>query len=186
MPLDNVDIEERFKTERQGKPFVLYAGLIDAFHRKYHDCSRDIHTEILKFSIGENGEPEFAVVKAQVHADDGTYHWSFSGIGDATRGNVGRNIVPHLIRMAETRAKARGLRDAVNVSVAAVEELGASEEEFREVEETYRETLLANLQSEARKQGYVPQAIGRALEKWSGYSDEQLVSALDEMRNTDG
>jgi predicted metal-binding protein len=88
--------------------------------------------------------------------------------------------------MAETRAKARGLRDAVNVSVAAVEELGASEEEFREVEETYRETLLANLQSEARKQGYVPQAIGRALEKWSGYSDEQLVSALDEMRNTDG
>jgi hypothetical protein len=47
----------------------------------------------------------------------------FSGLGDASPENVGRTIAPHLIRMAETRAKARALRDAVNVGATAMEEL---------------------------------------------------------------
>jgi hypothetical protein len=61
-----------------------------------------------------------AVVKARVEMEDGR---TFSGIGDACPDNVGRNIVPHIIRMAETRAKARALRDAVNVGATALEEL---------------------------------------------------------------
>jgi predicted component of type VI protein secretion system len=62
-----------------------------------------------------------AIVKAT--ADMGGER-RFSGIGDASPGNVGRNIVPHLTRMAETRAKTRALRDAVNVGATALEELG--------------------------------------------------------------
>lgn len=53
----------------------------------------------------------------------------FEGIGDATRKNVAKNIAGHLIRMAETRAKARALRDAVNIGATALEELGEAEVE---------------------------------------------------------
>jgi hypothetical protein len=62
-------------------------------------------------------------VKATVEMEASEGSRTFSGIGDASPENVGRNIVPHIIRMAETRAKARALRDAVNVGATALEEL---------------------------------------------------------------
>src|SRR5947209_6747030 len=61
-----------------------------------------------------------AVVQAEVETEKG----AFMGIGDANPSNVNRMILPHLLRMAETRAKARALRDAVNIGVTALEELG--------------------------------------------------------------
>jgi len=66
----------------------------------------------------ENGE--VAIVRAVVRTQRGT----FTGIGDASPGNVNRRIAAHVLRMAETRAKARALRDAVNIGVVALEELG--------------------------------------------------------------
>ena len=49
---------------------------------------------------------------------------TYTGIGDANVQNTGKMVAAHYIRMAETRAKARALRDALNVGGAALEELG--------------------------------------------------------------
>ena len=100
---------------RQGKQYVLFAGLLDEAHNR---GLRGIDTELIQVPEEANGN--VAVIKATVQMEDGRV---FSGIGDASPSNVGRAIVPHLIRMAETRAKARALRDAVNVGATALEEL---------------------------------------------------------------
>jgi hypothetical protein len=104
---------------RQGKQYVLYAGLLDEAHARGLE---DIDTELLQAPTPENGN--VAIVKAMVGMGEGR---QFSGIGDASPENVGRGIVPHIIRMAETRAKARALRDAVNVGAASLEELSDGE-----------------------------------------------------------
>ena len=106
---------KRFMVQRDGRPFVLYAGLLDLGHRQ---GLRDITTTLVQLPSELNGST--AVVHATVVTDRGTY----TGLGDANPANVTRMMVPHLIRMAETRAKARALRDATNVGVTAFEELG--------------------------------------------------------------
>jgi hypothetical protein len=113
-------MREEYMIERQGKRFVLYAGLLEEAHSR---GLRSIETELLQVPASGNGE--VAIVKAVVRTDEG----KFGGIGDASPENVNRAIAPHLIRMAETRAKARALRDAINVGVTAFEELGGPSEE---------------------------------------------------------
>ena len=111
-------MREEYMIERQGKRFVLYAGLLEEAHSR---GLRSIETELLQVPGPGNGE--VAIVKAVVRTEDG----KFTGIGDASPENVNRTIAPHVIRMAETRAKARALRDAINVGVTAFEELGGED-----------------------------------------------------------
>ncbi|CAA9439396.1 MAG: hypothetical protein AVDCRST_MAG78-2252 [uncultured Rubrobacteraceae bacterium] len=111
-------MREEYMIERGGRRFVLYAGLLEEAHAR---GLRSIETELLQVPSAENGE--VAIARAVIRTEEG----KFSGIGDASPQNVGRAIAPHIIRMAETRAKARALRDAINVGVAALEELGDEE-----------------------------------------------------------
>jgi hypothetical protein len=111
-------MREEYMIERGSRRFVLYAGLLEEAHAR---GLRSIETELLQVPGAENGE--VAIARAVVRTEEG----KFSGIGDASPGNVSRAIAPHIIRMAETRAKARALRDAINVGVAALEELGDEE-----------------------------------------------------------
>lgn len=120
-------MDSRFIVTRQGKQFCLYAGLLDEAHRQ---GLKRISTTLLQVPSEENGH--LAVVAAEVETERGSY----SGIGDASPASVARPMVPHLLRLAETRAKARALRDAVNVGVTALEELGGEEVE-RPVTERY-------------------------------------------------
>ncbi|MCA1731100.1 MAG: hypothetical protein LC751_17385 [Actinobacteria bacterium] len=93
-------MREEYMIERGGRRFVLYAGLLDEAHAQ---GLRSIETELLQIPSSENGE--VAIARAVVRTEEG----KFSGIGDASPGNVGRAIVPHIIRMAETRAFPRKL-----------------------------------------------------------------------------
>jgi hypothetical protein len=68
-----------------------------------------------------------AIVMATVVIEKGGKELVFTGIGDAAPNNVAPMMLTCLLRMAETRAKARALRDAINVGVAAFEELGDEE-----------------------------------------------------------
>lgn len=112
-------MKREFMVERQGRWFVLYAGLLDEAHAQ---GLKAIRTQLVQVPTPENGH--LAICTAQVETANGT----FSGIGDASPESVSRMMLPHLIRMAETRAKARALRDVINCGAVALEELAEVEE----------------------------------------------------------
>jgi len=114
-----VDVKDRHGRVTGTKEVALYKGLLAKAHE---EGLSSIHTRQLQFATDENAR--VAISKARVTTSKGT----FDGIGDASPENVPPHILPHLNRMAETRAKARALRDAVNIGVVSFEELdGASE-----------------------------------------------------------
>lgn len=101
------------------KEVVSYAGLL----AKAHDEGLEsIATELKQIPCEANGV--VAIVVATVRGRRG----SFTGIGDADPTSVSRGVVRHLIRVAETRAKARALRDYVDIGTVCLEELGGDDD----------------------------------------------------------
>lgn len=105
--------------DRQGRVIatedvVTYAGLLSLAHDQ---GLKKIETALVQLPEETNGHT--AVFLAIVETESGIY----KGHGDANPENVASRIIPHIIRMAETRAKARALRDAVNIGVVSIEEL---------------------------------------------------------------
>ena len=109
-----VEVHDRAGNVVGSKDVVLYAGLLSQAHEE--GLAR-VRTSILQIPTEENGR--VAIIKAEVETSKGL----FEAIGDACPENVDDFLAPHLIRVAETRAKARALRDAVNVGVVSFEEL---------------------------------------------------------------
>ncbi|MGI8424698.1 MAG: hypothetical protein ACR2NO_11430 [Chloroflexota bacterium] len=107
-------MKREFVINRQGVDYVLYAGLLDEAHA--HGLS-SIRTQLVQAPTGQNGQ--VAICLAEVTTERGT----FTGLGDASPENASRAMANALIRLAETRAKARALRDAINVNMMVVEEL---------------------------------------------------------------
>ncbi len=111
-------INEKFIINLQGKSYVTYEGLLDLAHQKN---LKSIVVELIQAPTPENN------MTAICRATATTENESFTDIGDASPQSVNSNIVPHIIRMASTRAKARVLRDLTNVGMTAIEELALDE-----------------------------------------------------------
>jgi hypothetical protein len=174
-------MREEYMIERQGKRFVLYAGLLEEAHSR---GLRSIETELLQIPKSENGE--VAIVRAVVRTEDG----KFTGIGDASPVNVNRTIVPHLIRMAETRAKARALRDAINVGVTAFEELGGEDGaevvgspdgETQRATGAQREESRGELPATRKQLNYLEALISDVVEDGMGKFEEMVGKPVGEL-----
>ena len=109
---DGREIPAQYLHLIDGKPFVKYAGLLAMAH------AQGLQQLAARFSRVSD---TLAVAHATATFTDGR---RFTESGDATPENVGPQVRPHFARLALTRAKARCLRDALNISLCAVEELG--------------------------------------------------------------
>lgn len=115
-------MKREFIVERQGRSFVLYAGLLDLAHSQ---GLQSIRTELIQIPSEDNGRASICFATVTMKHDG--IETQFTGIGDANPANVPVAMQQCLIRMSETRAKARALRDAVNVGVASLEEMADDE-----------------------------------------------------------
>ena len=113
--------KEKLIVRLQGKEFILYAGLLALAHK--HGL-QSIDTEMVQPALNDVG---MYIFRAKVSGERGTY----TAYGDASTGNVGKMIVPHILRMAETRAVARALRSYTAVGMCSLEELGGGTEEAK-------------------------------------------------------
>jgi hypothetical protein len=104
-------IDLRFLTYLHGKPFIKYTGLLAIAHTKGLVSLKAHFISVTQ---------ELALAEAEATFADGQ---TYSECADSTPQNVPAHIRPHYPRMALTRAKARALRDALNVAMVAVEEL---------------------------------------------------------------
>ena len=103
------------------REFITYAGLLAVAH----DIGlEEMNTTVVQMPTDGNGQT--AVIRAIAKGKPGL----FTGLGDANPQNVNRKVAKHLLRVAETRAKARALRDFTNIAVVALEELGDEDLEF--------------------------------------------------------
>jgi len=109
-------IDDQYLTNLRGKMYIQYAGLLDMAHK---NGLKSIVTELISYS----GVGKEAVVKATADGERGT----FTGLGDACPQNVGKGIATCTLRMAETRGKARALRDYLGIGMCSVEEMPPDE-----------------------------------------------------------
>jgi hypothetical protein len=104
-------IPAEFVTTIHGREFVQYIGLLAIAHAQ---GLSSLKAELLTVT------PDLATARATATFADGR---TFTEAADATPDNVNAQVRKHFARCALTRAKARALRDALNIATVALEEL---------------------------------------------------------------
>lgn len=114
---DRLNSDELIETE-SGK-FVKLNGLVRLAHEK---GLRSTDSTFNGTFVNKHDE-QVVVMKFEVSFKDGT---KFSAHGDACSSNTDEGYNQYLIPIAESRAKARALRDALNIRICSVEEVQMS------------------------------------------------------------
>lgn len=162
-------MDPKYIVRISGKEHVTYDGLLDEAHAK---GLVGLTVEVTQQPREENGWTTICTALASF--SDGRH---FSEVGDANPKNCNSKIAAHSIRMAATRAKARALRDALNIKGAAAEEFGG-DVSHDEPEYTVVKTILDKA---AKKPSTVSQAqLARlyAMVKESGVSPDRVKGAI--------
>ena len=110
-------IKAEYTIDQHGRQHVLYAGLLDAAHEL---GLTGIETTLIQIPNAANGQQAICQAVVTLVDKDGVTR-RFSGLADADPNNVNRMMASALVRMAETRAKARALRDAINLGELDIE-----------------------------------------------------------------
>lgn len=110
-PVKPATIPTEFVTTIHGKEFVQFAGLLAMAHAQ---GLVSLKAELVSVTS------ELAIARATATFADGR---TFEEAADASPDNVNAQVKKHFARCALTRAKSRALRDALNISMVALEEL---------------------------------------------------------------
>jgi hypothetical protein len=111
VPLQGTPGLTKWITKIHGKDFIQYAGLLALAHEQ---GMIELGAQFISVT------DVLALAFAWAQFNDGRKFWES---GDATPTNVHQQVRAHFPRVALTRAKARVLRDALNIGMVAVEEL---------------------------------------------------------------
>jgi hypothetical protein len=159
-----MEVNKKHVVQLQGKDFITYDGLLDMAHQM---GLVSIETELV--------DKDPYIFRAVAKTEGQT----FTGYGDADNNNVNSMIAKHKIRMAETRAKARALRDLTNVGMCSVEEMGGESDYKPADAETAKEVFNPKLKDlpdggyEAPKTNTISEAQQKRLFGLAGYAEDK-------------
>lgn len=156
-------IDPKYIVKLHGKDHVTYEGLLAM---ATGEGLESLEVNVIQFPRKENDNTCVCIATAKCKGK------VFTDIGDANPGNVNSMIAKHIIRMASTRAKARALRDMLNIGVCAVEELEDINVEHGGIQNTQGSSK-AKLATDKQKSYY------RKLGKEKGLSDNDLKLIIE-------
>ncbi len=121
------EFRDKYFVNIKGKEYVTVNGLLALAHEK---GIKSLKTNIIQFPNKDNDMT--CIVEATLigygwdPAQEKIVEVEYSGIGDANSKNVSNSqIAVHYIRMAETRAVGRVLRNYTNIGMTSLEEMGS-------------------------------------------------------------
>lgn len=129
-------VKDEHKIRQHGKDYVLFAGLVAEAHEKFVGFRLTSQLDTALFKINPEQPVVYAHFEGDYVGEDGQTLNTIAATGIGTAGRLGdkgpASGAP--VEMAETRAKARALRIAVNIGETAYEEIPSDAPE-QEVEE---------------------------------------------------